>query len=551
MSSPSVLVTLSTSVDARPANPSSNGDVSDYRPDMYNSHPDELNFVSEAVRNRKIDETIHSFPHLSPADVDLEDKCPVCLVVYEDVFEEERERRAVGEAADFKGKKPMKDPEQEVQPPSQPTGEYGVTELRQCGHRFCRNCLVEWVRTMHGVCPICRYRFLNVRPPYPHEHILMEGMLRPPENDDSSDEDYLSPSPSPPPPPPDYLDLETNIHDWDAFEEWLEAPDGHAMLTREQVREKHPGLVGDWTDKEVEVMLRMGLLKPGDQLPAVDPRFLPDNVTPESTALYIPADVSEDSYDEDDDKNEAEGEDDVNHGGVVYVDEDDIECMADDDGVVPMDADNESRVVYRYVYDDELRTYRLMASQIPSDTGVPSDAVDPDDAGYTSDNGDYRVPDDDDEEGYVSDDAECMSDITDYVSHGALREVEDDADMYDGDDEVHAYMDTFAAGSFPDDAYEELDDRGEGPSRCTVAYDDPCDGETGADDGIFIGGLDVPTDVPFDAGSNSHDFGEYDAGSSYALDGSATQVFDAGDDSSDDGFDPRELEYLGGDSDDE
>ncbi|KIY46956.1 hypothetical protein FISHEDRAFT_59973 [Fistulina hepatica ATCC 64428] len=84
-----------------------------------------------------------------------------------------------------------------------------------------------------------------------------------------------------------FFDLEANIHDWDAFEEWLEAPDRHAMLTREQIREKHPGLVGDWTDKEVEVMPRIGLLKSCDKLPAVDPRFLPDNVTPESTALCI------------------------------------------------------------------------------------------------------------------------------------------------------------------------------------------------------------------------------------------------------------------------
>ncbi|KAJ7283700.1 hypothetical protein C8J57DRAFT_742541 [Mycena rebaudengoi] len=97
---------------------------------------------------------IDSLPVLSKdTGLDTDDSCPICLTSFEALLTE------------------------------------GVTKLR-CGHIFCRKDLLEWIRSLHGNCPTCRFDFLDIRPPGSDDE-SDGGEYLPPNEDDEDDDDIF------------------------------------------------------------------------------------------------------------------------------------------------------------------------------------------------------------------------------------------------------------------------------------------------------------------------------------------------------------------------
>ncbi|KAF9055137.1 hypothetical protein BDZ89DRAFT_1055750 [Hymenopellis radicata] len=97
---------------------------------------------------------ISSLPRLGRHQVPIQDSCPICLLPFSDFFDED----------------------------SGPDS--GVTQLDGCGHVFCRKDLTEWIRTMHGSCPACRYVFLSIRPPSSDDESSDGGEYIPEDDED-------------------------------------------------------------------------------------------------------------------------------------------------------------------------------------------------------------------------------------------------------------------------------------------------------------------------------------------------------------------------------
>ncbi|KAF8913855.1 hypothetical protein CPB84DRAFT_1757734 [Gymnopilus junonius] len=114
----------------------------------------------------RINLVLSSLPTLHKNDVDLEEQCPICLMPFASIFAEQDEQA------------------QQILPLS------GLTRLG-CGHVFCRRDLTEWVRSLHGNCPTCRYTFLNIRAQSDSDDESSDGgeYIPNPEELDDDDED--------------------------------------------------------------------------------------------------------------------------------------------------------------------------------------------------------------------------------------------------------------------------------------------------------------------------------------------------------------------------
>ncbi|KAF8639428.1 hypothetical protein AX16_010283 [Volvariella volvacea WC 439] len=92
----------------------------------------EAGLVEFDPNSLRIHHTIQSLPSLTKDAVSPDDSCPICLTPFKSIFEEQ--------------------------------GSSSVTQLRPCGHMFCRKDLVEWIRNRNGTCPTCRHVFLRLNP---------------------------------------------------------------------------------------------------------------------------------------------------------------------------------------------------------------------------------------------------------------------------------------------------------------------------------------------------------------------------------------------------
>ncbi|KAF9075883.1 hypothetical protein BDP27DRAFT_1314667 [Rhodocollybia butyracea] len=108
-----------------------------------------------------INNFIETLPHLAKGHVPEDLSCPICLVSFEDIFNDVSTENSFG----------------------------GVTQLPSCKHIFCRNDLTEWIRKMHGSCPSCRRVFLDVRPPSDSDGESSDGGEYIPNDDDDDEED--------------------------------------------------------------------------------------------------------------------------------------------------------------------------------------------------------------------------------------------------------------------------------------------------------------------------------------------------------------------------
>ncbi|GBE79767.1 hypothetical protein BKA93DRAFT_821456 [Sparassis latifolia] len=115
---------------------------------------------------------ISKLPTLTKSQIPLDDSCPICLISFKAIYDkpEDRENELVG-----------------LTPEPIPLG--GVTKLDVCGHVFCREDLIEWIRGRHGTCPACRHTFLNVRPISDSDYESSDGDYVPGEDDEEEEEE--------------------------------------------------------------------------------------------------------------------------------------------------------------------------------------------------------------------------------------------------------------------------------------------------------------------------------------------------------------------------
>ncbi|EPQ58994.1 hypothetical protein GLOTRDRAFT_135989 [Gloeophyllum trabeum ATCC 11539] len=116
---------------------------------------------------------VSRLPELKPEAVDLDECCPICLLTFRTFFEE-------GSGSGNENKEGGYE---------QSDNERGVTKLVGCGHVFCRKDLNEWILGLHGTCPICRHRFLDIKPPSESDDESSDGGEWLP-NSNSDDPDF-------------------------------------------------------------------------------------------------------------------------------------------------------------------------------------------------------------------------------------------------------------------------------------------------------------------------------------------------------------------------
>ncbi|KAG7097008.1 hypothetical protein E1B28_004402 [Marasmius oreades] len=106
---------------------------------------------------------INSLSLLESHQLSEGDFCPICLVPFQDILNE----------------KPISE-----------DSAIGVTQLESCGHIFCLKDLVEWIRGMHGNCPTCRHKFLDIQPPSDSDDESSDGGEYIPGPDDEEESLY-------------------------------------------------------------------------------------------------------------------------------------------------------------------------------------------------------------------------------------------------------------------------------------------------------------------------------------------------------------------------
>ncbi|KAJ7638770.1 hypothetical protein FB45DRAFT_411429 [Roridomyces roridus] len=99
---------------------------------------------------------VNSLPILSSNDLDVHDSCPICLLSFDSVLEDDQD---------------------------------GVTKL-PCAHIFCRKDILEWIRNLHGNCPTCRNSFLEIHPPNSDDE--SDGGEYMPSEDDGTDDGFMT-----------------------------------------------------------------------------------------------------------------------------------------------------------------------------------------------------------------------------------------------------------------------------------------------------------------------------------------------------------------------
>ncbi|KAF5363304.1 hypothetical protein D9756_000670 [Leucocoprinus leucothites] len=108
-----------------------------------------LQLVQDAILSSANSETVKNFiqdlPVLPREQIPLEDNCPICLLPFVEILQDEEESTEKGLEE--------KEGDKEVG---------GITKLEECGHIFCRRDLVEWIKTHHLSCPTCRSRFIQI-----------------------------------------------------------------------------------------------------------------------------------------------------------------------------------------------------------------------------------------------------------------------------------------------------------------------------------------------------------------------------------------------------
>ncbi|KAI9069244.1 hypothetical protein FKP32DRAFT_1587046 [Trametes sanguinea] len=120
----------------------------------------------------RIQLAISRLPTLTKDDVPIDDSCPICLNPFDAILQPK-----AGEATGDSEEPPELD---ELA---------GVTKLVDCGHVFCRACLVEWIRGRHGSCPSCRNVFSSIRPASDSDNESSDGDYVPGDDEDEDDED--------------------------------------------------------------------------------------------------------------------------------------------------------------------------------------------------------------------------------------------------------------------------------------------------------------------------------------------------------------------------
>ncbi|KAI0824739.1 hypothetical protein BC628DRAFT_1495936 [Trametes gibbosa] len=119
----------------------------------------------------RIELAISRLSILQAAEVSLEDACPICLSSFGSVPD--------GNAAEDSDAATPDADEVAV-----------VTRLEGCGHVFCRPCMIEWIRSLHGSCPSCRKLFSSLEPPTDQtDNESSDGDYVPGDDEDEEDED--------------------------------------------------------------------------------------------------------------------------------------------------------------------------------------------------------------------------------------------------------------------------------------------------------------------------------------------------------------------------
>ncbi|KAK7061678.1 RING-type domain-containing protein [Favolaschia claudopus] len=182
-----------------------------------------------------VDDRIASFvntlPFLTAEHLkdDINDSCPICLVSFESLLNEQSDLN-----------------EQER----------GVTKL-DCGpisHTFCRKDLLEWIRNLHGSCPTCRYEFLDIHPPGSDDESSDGGEYIP--NDDDEDDDFLDTSDG-------FTDTDFDM-EVDPEEEMWERSDGEEMHINEESEPSSEGDSMEYQDEDVAVEVNVSVVEGDD-----------------------------------------------------------------------------------------------------------------------------------------------------------------------------------------------------------------------------------------------------------------------------------------------
>jgi len=106
-----------------------------------------------------INALVESLPVLASEDIlDIEDSCPICLMSFSSLVSDAN----IGE---------------------------GVTKLVACNHIFCRKDLTRWILSLHGNCPTCRHKFLDVQLPSESDDESSDGGEYIPDVDFDEDDD--------------------------------------------------------------------------------------------------------------------------------------------------------------------------------------------------------------------------------------------------------------------------------------------------------------------------------------------------------------------------
>ncbi|CAA7259719.1 unnamed protein product [Cyclocybe aegerita] len=175
--------------------------------------------------HERIRAILESLPVLGKDSVDLEEPCPICLVPFETVFEEDKEGSEQREGED-----------------QHEPGLGGVTKLIGCGHIFCRRDLTEWIRSHHGSCPTCRHTFLNIRPPSESDDESSDGGEYIPNPDEIEEDDGFTDA--------DVEDFSVEGMDIDFDELWEEPQEDDAVVMGDEDAELHSGLTMDMEDED-------------------------------------------------------------------------------------------------------------------------------------------------------------------------------------------------------------------------------------------------------------------------------------------------------------
>ncbi|KAL7282266.1 hypothetical protein ACG7TL_003735 [Trametes sanguinea] len=118
----------------------------------------------------RIQLAISRLPRLTKDAVPIDDSCPICLNPFDAILQPKAEEATAEE-------------------PPEMDELAGVTKLVDCGHIFCRACLVEWIRGRHGSCPSCRNVFSSIRPESDSDNESSDGDYVPGDDEDEDDED--------------------------------------------------------------------------------------------------------------------------------------------------------------------------------------------------------------------------------------------------------------------------------------------------------------------------------------------------------------------------